>query len=140
VTSLAEQLLDRLMVGLRLKAGIPGTDLQGLCDEATWRRLYALLFPHIQQGWVCLTTRETGQVHPPNGLGLSQGNSVITEKILKPAQAKTAVQTSALASPAPPSPPPLSSLEGLKLSDPEGFLFSNVVLADVFQLFPDLLS
>jgi len=140
VTPPSEQLLDRLMVGLRLKAGIPGADLQSLCDETTWQRLYKLLYPYIQRGWVCLTTSDTGQVHPPNEFKMPQGNSFITEKILKPEPAKTAVQTPALSLPAPPYPPPLSSLKGLKLSDPEGFLFSNVVLADVFQLFPDLLS
>jgi putative oxygen-independent coproporphyrinogen III oxidase len=139
VTSPQEQLLDRLMVGLRLKTGIPGNDLQALCDETTWYRLYKLLYPHIQQGWVCLTTRDIEQ-NVPQKVRMASGNSFITEKILKPGNAKTAVQAPVLSPSASQSPPPLSSLEGLKLSDPEGFLFSNVVLADVFQLFPDLLS
>jgi coproporphyrinogen III oxidase-like Fe-S oxidoreductase len=138
-TSPQEQLLDRLMVGLRLKTGIPGNDLQALCDETTWYRLYKLLYPHIQQGWVCLTTRDMEQ-NVPQKVRMASGNSFITEKILKPENAKTAVQAPVLSPSASQSPPPLSSLEGLKLSDPEGFLFSNVVLADVFQLFPDLLS
>jgi len=96
-----EQLLDRLMVGLRLQEGIPGHELRSRCDAATWKRLYHYLHAHIERGWVILETVD-----------------------------RQPIQSS--------GPPPLASVQRLRLTDPEGFLFSNVVLADVFQLFPDL--
>ncbi|HSM83979.1 MAG TPA: radical SAM family heme chaperone HemW [Nodosilinea sp.] len=80
-----EQLLDRLMVGLRLKEGIGGTELQQLCTPTTWPTLHAALNPHIAQGWVIL-----------------EGDT-------------------------------WANLQRLRLSDPEGFLFSNVVLSDCFR-------
>lgn len=80
-----DQLLDRLMVGLRLQEGIDGQALRSLCSPATWDLLHATLQPHIQQGWV-IVEGETW-----------------------------------------------STLRRLHLSDPEGFLFSNVVLADCFR-------
>ena len=135
----AEQLLDRLMVGLRLREGISGTVLQGLCDEATWQRLYGYLQPHIQKGWVCLETDETLLANDQDPRGMAKENSLITEKILKPSHQIMAARETSAPLKSSVAIPPLSSLKGLKLSDPEGFLFSNVVLADVFQLFPELL-
>lgn len=107
----SEQLLDRLMVGLRLREGIPGEEIQALCDEATWRRLYGYLRPYIQQGWV--------------------------EGLWTDGDAKATPDSKTLP---PVNPPALATLKQLYLTDPEGFLFSNVVLADVFQLFPELLA
>jgi len=80
-----EQLLDRLMVGLRLQEGIPGEELRALCPPATWALLQAALQPHIQSGLVVI-----------------EGDAWLT-------------------------------LGRLHLSDPEGFLFSNGVLADCFR-------
>ncbi|MBD2231086.1 radical SAM family heme chaperone HemW [Phormidium tenue] len=85
-----EQLLDRLMLGLRLKAGIGGDEVRSLCDSATWDTLIAALHPHIAQGWVIL-----------------EGDAWDT-------------------------------LQRLRLSDPDGFLFSNVVLSDCFRAIEDL--
>ncbi|NJL46611.1 MAG: coproporphyrinogen III oxidase [Leptolyngbyaceae cyanobacterium SM2_5_2] len=85
-----EQLLDRLMVGLRLAEGITGDEIRQLCDAATWERLYQALQAHSQQGWVVV-----------------EGDTWAT-------------------------------LEWVRLTDPEGFLFSNVVLSDCFNLFPDV--
>lgn len=139
-TPRSEQLLDRLMVGLRLKAGISGTDLQGLCDEVTWQRLYRYLFPYIQQGWVCLDIHKKGAASQQSFGRPVKENSPGTEKILKSARPGVAVQVPDDVAVSSISPPPLSSLKRLSLSDPDGFLFSNVVLADVFQLCPDLLG
>ncbi|MGB3137157.1 MAG: radical SAM family heme chaperone HemW [Nodosilinea sp.] len=106
VTPPQEQLLDRLMVGLRLKEGISGDELRStdgdaarfsrsdatrsLCDPATWAVLQKTLAPHIQQG-----------------LAVVEGDSWAT-------------------------------LRRLYLTDPEGFLFSNVVLSDCFRAVEDL--
>ncbi|PZV06466.1 MAG: coproporphyrinogen III oxidase [Leptolyngbya sp.] len=84
-TPTLEQLLDRLMVGLRLKEGIGGDEVRSLCDSTTWATLRTALTLHIAQGWVML-----------------EGDTWAT-------------------------------LQRLRLSDPEGFLFSNVVLSDCFR-------
>ncbi|MGF1566633.1 MAG: radical SAM family heme chaperone HemW [Nodosilinea sp.] len=94
-----EQLLERLMVGLRLQEGIAGEELRSLCDAPTWERLYQRLQPHIQTGWVVVE---------------SQGDLATV--------------------------PSLEALQQLRLTDPEGFLFSNVVLVDCFRLFPGLVT
>jgi oxygen-independent coproporphyrinogen-3 oxidase len=139
VTPLSEQLLDRLMVGLRLKEGIPGTDLRTVCDEATWKQLYSYLLPYIQRGWVGLENETYVAVQTQTGQTFGKANSLITEKILKPANSVGAACQPESPAASSVAPPPLAALKRLKLNDPEGFLFSNVVLADVFQLFPDLL-
>jgi oxygen-independent coproporphyrinogen-3 oxidase len=89
-TPALEQLLDRLMVGLRLKEGISGDEVRSYCPPATWIILYQTLKPHIQAGLVMV-----------------EGDSWAT-------------------------------LRRLRLSDPEGFLFSNVVLSDCFRAVEDL--
>ncbi|WP_035987184.1 radical SAM family heme chaperone HemW [Leptolyngbya sp. KIOST-1] len=84
-----EQLLDRLMVGLRLREGISGEDLRSHCAPQTWAILQQTLKPHIEQGFVIL-----------------EGDA-------------------------------WDNLHCLRLSDPEGFLFSNVVLSDCFRALED---
>ncbi|MBD2105937.1 radical SAM family heme chaperone HemW [Nodosilinea sp. FACHB-13] len=91
-TPTLEQLLDRLMLGLRLKEGISGDELRSLCDPTTWDTLRSALNLHIAQGWVIL-----------------DGDTWDT-------------------------------LQRLSLSDPEGFLFSNVVLSDCFRAIDDLVD
>ncbi len=85
-TPALDHLLETLMLGLRLRQGIEASQLRSLCDAATWQRLYEILQPHIQRGWVVV-----------------QGGS-------------------------------WADLEVLRLSAPEGFLFSNQVLASCFAL------
>ncbi|NJN04368.1 MAG: coproporphyrinogen III oxidase [Leptolyngbyaceae cyanobacterium SL_1_1] len=82
----AEQLLDGLMVGLRLAEGIDLAVLNQQFGSETVERLQKRLRPYIQQGWVEIVA---------------------------------AGATSAR----------------LRLSDPEGFLFSNVVLTALFEEF-----
>ncbi len=84
-----EQFLDRLMVGLRLAEGIGGDEVRSLCDTYTWAKLYAMLEPHIQAGWVVIDGDRWDTV------------------------------------------------QRIRLSDPEGFLFSNVVLVDCFRVLED---
>lgn len=81
-----EQLLDRLMVGLRLAEGIPLAELMSEFGTTTVTRLQSTLQPYVQQGWV---------------------------KFEK------------------------SPIPCVKLSDPEGFLFSNIVLISLFETFSD---
>ncbi|MBE9113120.1 coproporphyrinogen III oxidase [Nodosilinea sp. LEGE 07298] len=88
-TPTLEQLLDRLMVGLRLKEGISGDEVRSLCAPAPWATLKDALNSHIAKGWVIL-----------------EGDTWDT-------------------------------LQYLRLSDPEGFLFSNVVLSDCFRAIED---
>ncbi|MBE9160688.1 coproporphyrinogen III oxidase [Nodosilinea sp. LEGE 06152] len=88
-TPALEQLLDRLMLGLRLKAGISGDELRSHCSPKTWAVLYQTLTPHIQSGLV-----------------VAEGDT-------------------------------WDDLRCLRLSDPEGFLFSNVVLSDCFRALED---
>ncbi|HZG37569.1 MAG TPA: radical SAM family heme chaperone HemW [Nodosilinea sp.] len=85
-----EQLLDRLMLGLRLKEGLSGDELRSHCPPETWAILYRTLKPHIQTGLV-----------------MAEGNTWDT-------------------------------LRHLRLTDPKGFLFSNVVLSDCFRSLEDL--
>ncbi|MBD1914458.1 MULTISPECIES: radical SAM family heme chaperone HemW [Cyanophyceae] len=91
-TPTLEQLLDRLMLGLRLKEGISGDEVRSLCDPTTWAALNEALNPHVAQGWIMI-----------------EGDTWAT-------------------------------LQRLRLSDPEGFLFSNVVLSDCFRAIEDLLE
>ena len=81
-----EQLMDRLMLGLRLREGISGEELRGLCDAKTWRVLHRVLAPHAETGWVMVEGETWGD------------------------------------------------LCRIRLSDPEGFLFSNEVLSDCFAV------
>ena len=105
LTSPREQLLDRLMVGLRLRAGISSLELRSLCDEATWRSLYQRLQPHLQNRRIVIET-------DPPAEGLPPGNQA----------------------------PGLDTTWRLRLTDPEGFLFSNQVLVDCFQVFPEFVA
>lgn len=85
-----EQLLDRLMLGLRLQEGIGGDEVRSLCTPTTWATLHETLKPHVSRGFVGV-----------------EGDTWAT-------------------------------LQRLRLSDPEGFLFSNVVLSDCFRAIEDL--
>ena len=85
-----EQLMDRLMLGLRLREGISGEELRALCDAKTWGVLHRVLAPHTATGWVIVEGDGWGD------------------------------------------------LRRVRLSDPEGFLFSNEVLSDCFAVLEDV--
>lgn len=101
VATPGEQLLDQLMVGLRLAQGVSSTDLAPLCTPSIWQRLWRCLAPHIQTGWV---------VVDPQADWLGDQNNAFD----------------------------WVSPVSVRLSDPEGFLFSNQVLVDLFETFADL--
>lgn len=86
-------LLETLMLGLRLAAGIDLATLQELFGTDAIARLWHCLQPFIHQGWVTLS--------PPSP--------------------STQVPTSGI----------------LRLTDPEGFLLSNVVLTAIFETFDE---
>ena len=89
-----EQLLDTLMLGLRLAEGLTIKQLIDCSDRATVQKILKVLQPYQQQGWVIRAREEN---HALDGQG-----------------------------------------DRLSLSDPEGFLFSNVVLTALFeQLSPE---
>ncbi|MGK7890879.1 MAG: radical SAM family heme chaperone HemW [Leptolyngbyaceae cyanobacterium] len=96
-TSPQEQLLDTLMLGLRLATGVRMRSLTDQFGEAIAPIILNTLAPHQAKGWVEATVLpDTADRSPPSGL-LSQPDLHI------------------------------------RLSDPDGFLFSNVVLSDLFE-------
>ncbi|MDJ0702315.1 MAG: radical SAM family heme chaperone HemW [Leptolyngbyaceae cyanobacterium MO_188.B28] len=109
ITSLAEKLLDQFMVGLRLAEGLDLRELAKEFGEDILARLERCLTPYIQKGWVTVVEVE-GKCDRVN------------KADLKSAPIETQ----------------LKSGEGsLKLTDPEGFLYSNVVLVTLFEEFSD---
>lgn len=89
------ELLDTLMLGLRLAEGLDLAELGDRFGSATLRRIWKCLQPYAQKGWAALE---------PNGD--DRGNA---------ADYPTAGR--------------------LRFTDPEGFLFSNVMLTRLFQEF-----
>jgi oxygen-independent coproporphyrinogen-3 oxidase len=81
ITPVAERLLDRLMLGLRLSEGLSLIALRAEFGNAAILRVLDCLEPHRQRGWV---EQDDGR--------------------------------------------------GIRLTDPEGFLYSNVVLSDLFKV------
>ncbi|PSB42253.1 coproporphyrinogen III oxidase [filamentous cyanobacterium Phorm 6] len=90
-------LLETLMLGLRLAAGVSLSALTEKFSQKTVDRIWRCLQPYWRQGWI--------------EIGRSDGSSIATLD-----------ESEQL---------PLSG--NLRLSDPEGFLFSNTILADLFS-------
>ncbi|NJR65214.1 MAG: coproporphyrinogen III oxidase [Leptolyngbyaceae cyanobacterium CRU_2_3] len=85
VTVYPEQLLDTLMLGMRLSEGLSLSKLESEAGERSLQQILACLEPFQRRGWVEFTH-----------------------------------QTS-------------TSSQRLRLTDPEGFLFSNVILSQLFK-------
>jgi oxygen-independent coproporphyrinogen-3 oxidase len=95
-TSSSDQLLETLMLGLRLAEGV---NLSKLCQqfgEKVLEEIWTCLQPYSRQGWIEWTTTDSQSVES-NELG------------------------------------DLLKLQRLRLTDPEGFLFSNTVLTALFE-------
>lgn len=95
-TSSQEQLLDTLMLGLRLAKGVRLRSLTDQFGEAIAPTILKILAPHQAKGWVEITMLHDA-ANIPSQVALSPQPDMI-----------------------------------IRLSDPEGFLFSNVVLSDLF--------
>ncbi|PZO54183.1 MAG: coproporphyrinogen III oxidase [Phormidesmis priestleyi] len=93
-----EQVLESLMVGLRLKQGISLQNLYRVYGERGLVSLAAAIAPHIQSQWLIIdpTADTFGEQSP------------LHTSSLKPT-------------------------DRIRLSDPEGFLMSNVVIVDAFN-------
>ncbi|WAL62858.1 radical SAM family heme chaperone HemW [Thermocoleostomius sinensis] len=101
VVSLDEQLLDTLMLGLRLADGLAIDPLVVRFGKDTIQQVLDCLQLYLQQGWVELLD-QTGQ--PIEFTRQSENPSG-----------------------------ELPEIDRIRLSDPEGFLFSNVVLTALFE-------
>lgn len=91
-----EQLLETLMLGLRLADGVNVATLGDRFGHQTLQRIWPGLQPYHRQGWVEILT--------PEGKAID----------LNPGE-------------------PLPTSSQVRLADPEGFLFSNTILAALFQ-------
>lgn len=96
-----EQLLDTLMLGLRLADGIAVEVISQRFGRSVLQQVLSCLFPYVQQGWV--------QLLDAKGEAVDWSEAADT--------------------------PAMSAISRFRLSDPEGFLFSNVVLTALFKKF-----
>ncbi len=103
-TPLSEKLLDTLMLGLRLSDGLSIGQLVNEFGQPQVESLLHCVTPHIQRQWVIVTDS--------NGRSLSDLHR--SEFQLHDVHVR-------------------STPARIRLSDPEGFLFSNDILSDLFQ-------
>jgi oxygen-independent coproporphyrinogen-3 oxidase len=97
-------LLETLMLGLRLAEGVSLSALTQKFTQQTVDKIWRCLQPYWRQGWVEIMTQDRAIPY-----GIAPLHATLGEG------AKL----------------PLSG--NLRLSDPEGFLFSNTILADLFS-------
>ena len=102
-----EQVLENIMMGLRLKQGISLESVNQVFGETGLKKLSQALIPHIQKGWIILQ-------HSPIDYSPSNQHNVSHR------------QQSVF---------PHSHI---RLSDPYGFLMSNVVITDAFNAIEDV--
>ncbi len=103
-----EVLLETLMLGFRLVEGLSLSVLADKFGQKTVEKIWQCLQPYWRQGWV--------EVVDSDGLityGIASLHSILDEAELLPLSGK------------------------LRLSDPEGFLFSNTILATLFDKLED---
>ncbi|MDY7021176.1 MAG: coproporphyrinogen III oxidase, partial [Cyanobacteriota bacterium] len=100
VDDLQEQLLEKLMLGLRLAAGLNLKDLSQEFGEETVQQILHCLHPYQQRGWVEVS-------------GFNEADYFRDRQLAIPSSAT------------------------LRLTDPEGFLFSNTILSDLFSQLED---
>ena len=89
-----EQVVENIMMGLRLQPGISLTSVYEVFGEVGLKALSKAIAPHIQSHWVIVDAKSEN-----NGANITN---------LKPN-------------------------DRIRLSDPEGFLMSNVVIIDAFN-------
>ncbi len=97
----SEQVIENVMMGLRLSSGISLNSVYQVYGELGLVQMASAIAPHVQSGWVMIdpTSESTGTV---------ASNIKLTPN------------------------------SRLRLSDPEGFLVSNVVITDIFNALEQL--
>jgi oxygen-independent coproporphyrinogen-3 oxidase len=115
-----DQLLDRLMLGLRLAEGIALGDLEQCFGREIVDRILETIAPYRQQGWVL----EEFGVSPAETLRERGSEFGVQEK----RGVQRAIDTGGTEQGETRDPQ-----DSLRLSDPEGFLFSNTILAELFH-------
>jgi putative oxygen-independent coproporphyrinogen III oxidase len=103
ITSATEMLLDTLMLGLRLAEGVNLSMLGDRFGKQTLHQVLTCLYPYYQKRWVEILDYNTQPIPYPNG----ELNSI-------------------------PDEGPIGNAR-IRLTDPEGFLFSNVMLTSLFE-------
>ncbi|MGP1383035.1 MAG: radical SAM family heme chaperone HemW [Thainema sp.] len=114
-TSPTEQMLDTLMLNLRLADGIPLVDLQDRFGAERLRQVSQILLPFCDRNWIILKHHQSST---PTALSPQATQQLLTPLVNRN---ETCDRN-----------PDLTHFH-LCLSDPEGFLFSNVVLSSLFQ-------
>jgi len=93
-----EQVVETIMMGLRLPSGIKLKGVHEVYGEKGLREFSKAIAPHLQNGWLILDAVSSG-----------------IESTINPRSTD------------------LKSTDCVRLSDPEGFLMSNVVITDAFN-------
>ncbi len=108
-----EVLLDQLMLGLRLADGVSLKQLAQAFGEHTVLTIVNCLNPYLQKGWVELLND-----------GLEQNNPLSLPQMSLPQMSLPQIE----------HPEELKMWgDRIRLTDPEGFLFSNAVLSSLFE-------
>lgn len=130
-----DRFLETLMLGLRLRAGVNLMELEQEFGAEWVERLRGSLAGAIDRGWAVLTPESlepTGAVKDPDrGDQTDRPNMADRPKTPDRASNLTYLVNPEHLKALPQSVPPLR----LRLSDPEGFLFSNQVISDLFAQF-----
>ena len=101
-----EQVVETIMMGLRLKPGISLETVYDVYGQVGLEKLERAIAPHIRSGWVTVHSESTDTTHKvPTGTATTDSANVTN---LKPTDC-------------------------IRLSDPEGFLMSNIVIVDAFN-------
>ncbi|MEL6605245.1 MAG: coproporphyrinogen III oxidase, partial [Cyanobacteria bacterium J06614_10] len=101
-----EQVVETIMMGLRLKPGISLETVYDVYGQVGLEKLGRAIAPHIQSGWVIVQSESTDTTHNNPTDAATPDSANVTN--LKPT-------------------------DRIHLSDPEGFLMSNIVIVDAFN-------
>ncbi|EDX84841.1 putative oxygen-independent coproporphyrinogen III oxidase [Synechococcus sp. PCC 7335] len=103
-----EQVVESIMMGLRLPAGIALGGVHQIYGEKGLQALGKAIAPHLQNGWLTIKSASVESASVESAL-LDDSNAI-----------------------------KLRPTDRIQLSDPEGFLMSNVVITDAFNALEDV--